>query len=57
MSVVEPPPFLEALREELSRVAEADARAAEQAPGAAVRRSCASRLRLPQLRLALARRR
>lgn len=53
MSAVEPPPFLEALREELSRVAEADARAAEQGP--ARRRPSIFRLhlRLPRVRLAL----
>jgi len=48
MSALEPPPFLEALREELTRVAEADARAA--APPA---RGHRLRLSLPRLRVAL----
>lgn len=48
MSALGPPPFLDALREEFARVAEADAQAAVVAP--ARRRP---RLRLPRLRIAL----
>jgi hypothetical protein len=49
MSALGPPPFLESLREEFARVAEADAQAAAAAPA----RRRRPRLRLPQMRLAV----
>lgn len=49
MSALEPPPFLDSLREEFTRIAEADAQAAAAAPAGRRR----ARLRLPQLRFAL----